>query len=992
MSTRLGSSIDSLVTLVPSGSASPDDILDRPTSYGGPRVSAGMVVGRCVLTELIGRGGMGQVWKARDPLVDTEVVVKLLPPELVANAAEVERLKESFRRVIEVPHQNICPVYQFDTDPSIGPFVVMKYIPGVPLSVYRSRHVKRHGRFAASDVVRVLAPVAAALDYAHEKGVIHRDVKPENILVREDGSDPQLVDFGLAAEIQRTVTRVSRAQFDASGTLVYMAPEQWRGWPQDGATDQYALAAVAYELLTGHPPFDLPDPRILRQCVLQDAPRDLPGDPDLSAALARGLAKSASDRYPNCTELVQAIAVPPKAPAKSERTGDSSPLSTAPRRRLGTPAFLAASVLAVGGVYYLRPPAAPAANASNATATPSATVPPNSPPAPAATPSGTPAPVQPNPAPTPMPTPAPAPDSLAANDRDALMKELGDEIDRLASPVKVWRDQLATLDAPIDAASADLHKRLLESRDAFGEFARKYADTSLAVRTNPPVSRKDVPALRQTVADAAAHRIANRTAADWMRASKTDFTGYAQSLSSGKEARKRELGTLTEAVRSKSKEILRAAEAADTHGHDVDQETIRETRKKLIARRQELRMAIESLSEIERLVTAALPPDSKQLEKLQVRLIGITPEKGEWSDWADETRPLAAAIETAAKEARLAFDERQKRLFDANIDAQWFVCTDDKGAPIVVGVSARQEYTYEGKTPFLNDNRDHVIRFQRGQQRPYGNFKDLSYPPITIEFINDQKQPESLTISDDQNKDPLAFKYSTMLQDSWRFAYYAGRERQKYVLFNDANLAAVEAKRVEMTKALAAYLNKRFPELALTPDDVFVTWKRVKSGSEKAVTLENIFGRGFHVGVFVPKEPPPGLLGQGDVAFRAQVFEARRLATGVAPDPMPKTPIVAGGIWKGQLDFNRDPMAVRIKFADVQNGVLRGTIATTSYGNTVESEFFGAATGGEFTLVTKTNGNGYGGIEYKGRINGDTASGTITGGRSNNGSFTLTRE
>ncbi|MBX3399497.1 MAG: serine/threonine protein kinase [Gemmataceae bacterium] len=992
MTTRpTGSSPESLVTLVPTDHARPDDILDRPTSFGASGIAAGTVLGRFELLELIGRGGMGQVWKARDPLVKTEVVVKLLPPELVANPTEVQRLMESFRRVLEVPHQHICPVQQFEVDERIGPYVVMKYIAGIPLSVYRSRHVKRHGRFAASDVVRVLGPVADALDYAHTKGIIHRDVKPENILVRDDGSDPQLVDFGLAAEIQRTVTRVSRTQFDACGTLVYMAPEQWRGWPQDGATDQYALAAVAYELLTGHPPFDLPDAQILRQCVLQEAPRELPGDPDLSAVLARGLAKTAAERFPNCTELIQAIGQPPKAPTKA--IFSSAPLNTQPRRRLGTPTVLAASVLAAAGIYYFRTPTAPVASTANSNAPASSAPTPQSPPAP------TPAPANPlpqvpnNPAPTATKAvPAPSPDALAAADRDSVIKDLNQEIDLLAAPVKVWRDHLASLDPPADAASADIHKRLLESRAALGDFATKYSEISLAIRTNPPASKKDVPLLRQKVAAAAAFTIVNRDAASWLKSTANDYPSYVKSLSASKETRKRELGTLTEAVRNKSKELLRAAEAADTHGHDLDGPKIQETRKKLLERRQELRIAIEATADIERQVVAALPPDSKRLGELQERLLGVEPEKGEWSEWAEEVRPLAAAVEKAVKEARIAFDERQKRLFDANIEAQWFVCTDASGAPITVGVAARKNLTYEGKTPFLHDNRDHVIRFQRNQQRAYGNFKELSHPPVTITFLNEQKQLETVEINDDQNKDPLAFRYSTACQDSWKFAYHAGTERQKYVPFNDSAPEKVEAKRVEMVTALASHLNKVYPELHLTADDVFVNWKRVKSGSEKAVTLENMFGRGFQTGVHVPKEPPPGLVGQGDVAHRALVFEARRLATGVAPDPTPKAAIVTGSSWKGQLDFNRDPMAVRIKFTEVLGGMIRGTIATSSYGNVVETEFFGGAQGGDFTLITKMNANGNGGIEYKGRVNGDTASGTISGGRYNSGSFTLTRE
>ena len=160
-----------------------------------------------------------------------------------------------------------------------------------------------------------MTPVAEALDSAHEQGVIHRDIKPTNILVQTDPNDKeaivdvQLVDFGLAAEIRKSMPRASQLEVGNSGTRPYMAPEQWRGQQQDGATDQYALAVVAYELLTGHLPFDSDDTTILRECVLRETPQKIDGITNtVNDALQRGLAKERKNRFANCRELIKALA------------------------------------------------------------------------------------------------------------------------------------------------------------------------------------------------------------------------------------------------------------------------------------------------------------------------------------------------------------------------------------------------------------------------------------------------------------------------------------------------------------------------------------------------------------------------------------------------------------------------------------------------------------------------------------------------------------
>ena len=273
-------------------------------------LSAGSTLGGFRLEAPIGRGGMGEVWKAYDVKGERPVVLKLVPPELQHAEEEMARVKATFRRIHALQHQHICPVYMLDEDDRFGWFVVMKYIEGQTLSSYRATYEARRGSFPVEQVVRVLTPVADALDYAHAQKVVHRDVKPQNIMVVGDAEDVQVVDFGLAAEIRSTVSRISQVRMDTSGTRPYMAPEQWRGDYQDARTDQFALAVVAYELLAGRLPFDSSDFDILRACVLNDPPPQLQDQhEDVNRALIRGMSKDRSERFENCRELIDALQV-----------------------------------------------------------------------------------------------------------------------------------------------------------------------------------------------------------------------------------------------------------------------------------------------------------------------------------------------------------------------------------------------------------------------------------------------------------------------------------------------------------------------------------------------------------------------------------------------------------------------------------------------------------------------------------------------------------
>lgn len=264
------------------------------------------------LIEQIGRGGMGVVWSAYETTAERKVVLKFAPSELKNFASAVAQIKESFNKIHRLHHQHICPVYTLEEDFSLGYYHVMKWLNGETLDQYIERTVGRRQPLSFDEVLRILHPVAEALDYSHDNRIIHRDIKPSNLFVVLDEEkamrDLQVIDFGLASEIRDSLSRVSSMRLNVAGTRPYMAPEQWRSRPQSGPTDQYALGVVAYELLSGHLPFENDDLEILRLAVLHDPPEVIRTMPDtVNAALMKALAKDDVDRFECCREFVDAL-------------------------------------------------------------------------------------------------------------------------------------------------------------------------------------------------------------------------------------------------------------------------------------------------------------------------------------------------------------------------------------------------------------------------------------------------------------------------------------------------------------------------------------------------------------------------------------------------------------------------------------------------------------------------------------------------------------
>ncbi len=330
-----------------------DTINDAVTMVGG---GGTLLAGRYRVVRQLGQGGMGSVWLAEDTqLDDKQFAIKMLPSILVSNKRAYRQLKDEALVAMQLVHPNIVQIRAFEENNG-NPFLVMDYVDGETLDDYLAEydncveHVERVegvgsrvprdrdgragsplpaeigrvrspsgppcGGLPEAEVIRILKPIAVALDYAHGEGVVHRDVKPANVMIRKDGH-PFILDFGIAREMQETMTRVTGKQI--SGTLRYMSPEQLKGEPPKPAQDVYSFAAMVYECLKGEPPFSRgqidyqilnePPPPLadagttgsLRAGVNGQAVRST----SLVTSVMAGLAKEPEDRPPTCAAVLE---------------------------------------------------------------------------------------------------------------------------------------------------------------------------------------------------------------------------------------------------------------------------------------------------------------------------------------------------------------------------------------------------------------------------------------------------------------------------------------------------------------------------------------------------------------------------------------------------------------------------------------------------------------------------------------------------------------
>ena len=262
---------------------------------------AGDTVGGYRIVSVIGRGGMGTVYEAVQMKLDRTVALKVFDPKSSSDGSGRERFRDEGRIQAQFKHPNVVPIYEANESPEVL-FIAMKLISGSTL-----KQIIESGTLSDQDALDLLRPVAGALDAAHAIGLVHRDVKPQNILVDETDT-PFLADFGLAKSNQSTgLTRSGHWV----GTPDYLSPEQLRGSDATPASDVYALTAVLFESLTGQPPFVRSSEASLLDAHINDEPPLVSGlRDDLPRAIdqvcGRGLAKDPARRYSSASELIAA--------------------------------------------------------------------------------------------------------------------------------------------------------------------------------------------------------------------------------------------------------------------------------------------------------------------------------------------------------------------------------------------------------------------------------------------------------------------------------------------------------------------------------------------------------------------------------------------------------------------------------------------------------------------------------------------------------------
>jgi predicted Ser/Thr protein kinase len=275
-----------------------------------------VVEGRYRIERMLGKGGMGTVFLAHDLMLEREVAIKVLPPDIAQDAQVVRRFQQEAKMSAKLDHPYIIPIYRVDSEGGLNYFV-MKYVAGATLEDV----LERKQPLPADYIQRVLWEAACALGHAHQRGVVHRDVKPANIMFDEDGR-VMLTDFGISKALQ------GATEFTASGMIIgtphYMAPEQAKGTVVDGRADQYSLGVVGYRMITGELPFAGESVHtILYQQIFEPPPPAKARRPDipdhLSAAIGRAMSKEPEERFETAEDF--ATAIWPEQPVTAARAG-----------------------------------------------------------------------------------------------------------------------------------------------------------------------------------------------------------------------------------------------------------------------------------------------------------------------------------------------------------------------------------------------------------------------------------------------------------------------------------------------------------------------------------------------------------------------------------------------------------------------------------------------------------------------------------------------
>ncbi|WP_406438081.1 protein kinase [Streptomyces sp. NBC_00631] len=265
--------------------------------------------GRYQLRDLLGEGGMASVHLAYDAVLDRQVAIKTLHTELGREQAFRERFRREAQAVAKLTHTNIVSVFDTGEDESDGstmPYIVMEYVEGRPLGSVLEEDVRQAGAMPADKALRITADVLAALEISHEKGLVHRDIKPGNVMMTKRGV-VKVMDFGIARAMQSGVTSMTQTGM-VVGTPQYLSPEQALGRGVDARSDLYSVGIMLFQLVTGRLPFDADSPLAIAYAHVQEEPvapssinRALP--PAVDALVARALKKNPNERFPTAESM-----------------------------------------------------------------------------------------------------------------------------------------------------------------------------------------------------------------------------------------------------------------------------------------------------------------------------------------------------------------------------------------------------------------------------------------------------------------------------------------------------------------------------------------------------------------------------------------------------------------------------------------------------------------------------------------------------------------
>ncbi|MCQ4210033.1 protein kinase domain-containing protein [Streptomyces longispororuber] len=303
---------------------------DGTDSAGGAQSGryAGRAVanGRYQLRDLLGQGGMASVHLAHDTRLDRAVAIKTLHTELGREDAFRQRFQREAQSVAKLTHTNIVSVFdsgEDELDGTITPYIVMEYVEGRPLGSVLDEDVQRYGAMPADKALKITADVLAALEISHEMGLVHRDIKPGNVMMTKR-SVVKVMDFGIARAMQSGVTSMTQTGM-VVGTPQYLSPEQALGRGVDARSDLYSVGIMLFQLVTGRLPFEADSPLAIAYAHVQEEPvapssinRSLP--PAVDALVARALKKNPNERFPSaesmrdeCLRVAQSLAGAPAA-------------------------------------------------------------------------------------------------------------------------------------------------------------------------------------------------------------------------------------------------------------------------------------------------------------------------------------------------------------------------------------------------------------------------------------------------------------------------------------------------------------------------------------------------------------------------------------------------------------------------------------------------------------------------------------------------------